>query len=275
MGNHRAFTVNRAGEITWEWRAEEHIGPGTEFWEEYVPEDASDEFEKGGPESDWTHLNDIARLPNGNFQLSIRNFDVVIEVDPTTNEIVDVIGRPGDHEFLYEQHNPNRLTDWNTLIVADSENNRIVEYDLETNEPVWTYGGDDILLWPRDADRLPNGNTLITDSLNNRVIEVNTKGEVVWEYEGVRLPYSADRKGVPEEGGQTVPGWQLDSQVETSNAAIGWVRQIEGWASYVFPAWVCLPELLTLLGIAIVTLVGLVDVSWQYARPIVSRKFGN
>ena len=26
--------------------------------------------------------------------------------------------------------------------------------------------------WPRDADRLPNGNTLITDSRNNRVVEV-------------------------------------------------------------------------------------------------------
>jgi hypothetical protein len=47
--------------------------------------------------------------------------------------------------------------------------------------------------WPRDADRLPNGNTLVTDSRNHRVLEVTPKGTVVWEVYTPWLPYDAER----------------------------------------------------------------------------------
>jgi len=258
MGNNRAFTVAQNGSITWSWNGTRRLGEGSRFDQQYGSP------ERQGPESDWTHMNDIDQLPNGNFQLSIRNFDVIVEVNPETNRIVDVIGQPGNHSFLYEQHNPHRLTEWGTVLVADSENDRVVEYDLESGTAVWTYGGDDILQWPRDADRLPNGNTLIADSLHNRVIEVNAAGEIVWEYSGVQLPYAVDRKGVPEERGETVPGWQLEGRTENANAAVGFVRQVEGWASYVFPVWVQLPELLTLLGITLTGMALVVDVAWQY-----------
>ncbi|WP_435182075.1 aryl-sulfate sulfotransferase [Halorussus sp. AFM4] len=258
MGNNRAFTVARNGTITWQWNGSKYLGTGSAFDQQYGSP------ERQGPESDWTHMNDIDQLPNGNFQLSVRNFDVIVEVNPQTNEIADVIGEPGNHSFLYEQHNPHRLTEWGTILIADSENNRIVEYDLQSESPVWTYGGDDILLWPRDADRLPNGNTLIVDSLNNRVIEVNRDGEIVWEYAGVQLPYTADRKGVSEEQGKTIPGWRLEGRVENAHPAVGFVRKIEGWASYVFPEWVRLPELLTLLAIVLITVALLADLIRQY-----------
>ncbi len=56
--------------------------------------------------------------------------------------------------------------------------------------------------WPRDADRLENGNTLITDSLNKRLVEVNRSGETVWSYNTPEVPYEAER--LPE--GETVGG---------------------------------------------------------------------
>ncbi|WP_227357079.1 aryl-sulfate sulfotransferase [Haladaptatus salinisoli] len=255
MGNDRAFTVDRKGEITWEWHAENHLENGTTFYQRYGGDP------NPGGEKDWTHMNDIDRLENGNFQISVRNFDVVIEVNPKTNKIVDVIGEPGNHSFLYEQHNPQRLEEWGTVLIADSENHRIVEYDVASGERVWEYGGDDILLWPRDADRLPNGNTLITDSLHNRVLEIDENGDIVWEYSGVDLPYAADRLSVPEEGGETVPGWQLENRTANAGSVVGTVRQIEGWASYVFPTWVKLPELLTLVAGALVLLAMVVDLS--------------
>ncbi len=34
----------------------------------------------------------------------------------------------------------------------------------------------------RLASRLPNGNTLITDSNNNRIIEVDPTDNIVWQY---------------------------------------------------------------------------------------------
>ncbi|MCG2768869.1 MAG: hypothetical protein ABIK79_13120 [Chloroflexota bacterium] len=44
---------------------------------------------------------------------------------------------------------------------------------------IWWYGGMDL---PYDANRLVNGNTLISDSRNSRVIEVDSAGLIVWEY---------------------------------------------------------------------------------------------
>lgn len=37
---------------------------------------------------------------------------------------------------------------------------------------------------PLDADRLPNGNTLIAGGKSKRVLEVDPKGEIVWEWKG-------------------------------------------------------------------------------------------
>ncbi|NHN46815.1 hypothetical protein G9464_04285 [Halostella sp. JP-L12] len=253
MGEDRAFTVARNGTITWQWNATEHLGEGSEFREEYGGP------EREGPESDWTHMNDIDRLDDGNFQLSIRNFDAVIEVDPETNEVVGVVGEPGDHETLYEQHNPRRLEEWGTVLVADSENDRVVEYRVDNESKVWEYGGSDLLHWPRDADRLPNGNTLIVDTFNNRVIEVNSAGQVVWEYGGLAMPYAADRLSVPEEDGATVPGWHLQSRSANQSTGQEAATQMEAWARFVLPNWIELPHLLTLATGALASLAIVVD----------------
>jgi len=44
-----------------------------------------------------------------------------------------------------------------------------------------------------DADRLPNGNTLITLRSKGQVIEVDREGKVVWELNGLMSPSDADR----------------------------------------------------------------------------------
>ncbi|MFB6172271.1 MAG: aryl-sulfate sulfotransferase [Haloarculaceae archaeon] len=266
MGNNRAFTVNRQGEITWQWNASEHIGEGTDFWNQYVPEDQQSEFRRKGPESDWTHMNDIDRLDNGNFQLSIRNFDVVVEVDPQTNDIVSVVGRPGDHQILNEQHNPDRLERHGTVLVADSENDRVVEIDAKTNEIVWRYDGSGAngLRWPRDADRLPNGNTLVTDSLHFRVLEVDRDGQVVWSYslaDKRGIVYEADRMSLPEEP-QNVPSGRTLVSDRGRGPVAQWSAFVERFLGLVFPLWFGVPELLT----ALVGLVGVVGLAVEWVR---------
>jgi hypothetical protein len=62
------------------------------------------------------------------------------------------------------------------------EFNRVIEYDLKTGKDIWKYEVNN----PTSCQRLPNGNTLITQinhPPNGRVIEVDTTGDVVWEYE--------------------------------------------------------------------------------------------
>ncbi|WP_439027592.1 aryl-sulfate sulfotransferase [Haloarchaeobius sp. DT45] len=250
MGNNRAFTVDENGEITWEWHAREHLGDGTEFDQQY------DSPEYSGPENDWTHMNDIDALDNGNFQLSIRNFDVVIEVNRTTKDVVNVVGKPGEHDILYEQHNPMRLN--GTVLVADSENDRVVEYDVESGEKVWEYSRG--ILWPRDADRLENGNTLIVDTFNNRVIELNKEGEVVWRYGNIMMPYAADRLGQPEEGGVEATGENLTSKIE-GEGVDKQVGTYVAWARFVFPGWVAFEEFAAAVAGAVLTLVLVFDLA--------------
>ncbi|MHA1893953.1 MAG: aryl-sulfate sulfotransferase [Candidatus Helarchaeota archaeon] len=64
-----------------------------------------------------------------------------------------------------------------------SEYNRVLIWDLAQNKVVWEYRGDNRgLFFIHDADLLPNGNIMISDTVNDRVIEVNmTTKQVVWE----------------------------------------------------------------------------------------------
>ena len=63
---------------------------------------------------------------------------------------------------------------------------RVVELDPASGEIVWEFRGDPQTSFHTAicgaAQRLPNGNTLITDSDSARVIEVAGDGEIVWEF---------------------------------------------------------------------------------------------
>ena len=206
VSNDRVVIYNRTrDEITWEWRFRNH----------YAADVA------GGHSEDWTHLNDVDPVGEDRLLLSPRNFDQVIVVNRTTKEIELQLGDDGNHSVLHEQHNPDYLESADgtpTILVADSENDRVVEYALveECERPadvekagnrvdcgwerVWSVGGEGQFNWPRDADRLPNGNTLVTDSLNHRVVEVTPRGEIVWEYYVGWGPYEAERGAVESDG---------------------------------------------------------------------------
>jgi len=178
----RVFVYNRTTEeITWEWSFREHG---------FEPD------EGGEFGDDWTHLNDVDAVGDDAFLLSPRNFDQVLLVNRSTKEIELRLGADGNHDVLHAQHNPDYLeTDDGdpVFLVADSENDRVVEYTRRDGgwDRTWTLTGD--LNWPRDADRLPDGNTLVTDSWNHRVLEVTPGGEVVWEAYSPWLVYDAER----------------------------------------------------------------------------------
>ena len=157
---------------------------------------------------DWTHVNDIDKIGQGRYVASPRNFDQVIVVNRSTEEITMQLGEDQNHSVMYEQHNPQYLRGESgtpTMLIADSENDRIVEYAKDDGNWIrtWTLTGN--LNWPRDADRLPNGNTLVTDTLNHRVMEVTPSGEVVWEFYAPWGTYDAERMQLGDEpGGPTI-----------------------------------------------------------------------
>jgi hypothetical protein len=198
----RVYIVNTSsGMTTWSWSAQSYL-----------------ELTSGAGFGDvWTHINDVELLPDGRIMVSARNQDRILFIDRETG--VDpawTVGGEDEFEVLHEQHNPDYIPAADggpAVLVADSENDRIVEYQRARGEWVesWSYR-DRTLQWPRDADRLPNGHTLITDSNGDRVFEVDEHGTVVWTVD-VALPYEAERLSTPDEsgGGPSAAAIGLDS----------------------------------------------------------------
>ncbi|WP_435344673.1 hypothetical protein [Haloarchaeobius sp. HRN-SO-5] len=230
MGNDRVFAVDNAGETLWEWNA-------------------TDDYERPdgmGPEGDWTHVNDVDRIEPGVFQISLRNFDTVAElhVEDGDVRVEPVVGPNAYHADeagpLYEQHNPDRLGD-DSLLVADSEHDRIVEFG-PNGSVTWTAGGSDVFDWPRDGDRLSNGHTLVTDSYNDRVVEVDEQGTVVWEVQLRTLPYEADRIEPSEpsasdgsDAGPSAVESEFSTAVDDATVVERWTKFAVSIAKYVLP----------------------------------------
>jgi len=184
--------------IVWEWK------PELINWTEINSDWDSNHYYNNPLIFDWTHLNDVNFKQYGLWNaclISIRNFDMIVEINytaeiigPSNNpaNIIWYYGNYGNHSLLQRQHNPDYLNNGN-IMIADSENNRIIEINYTTKELEWIYQGG--LDWPRDADELPSGNILITDSLHNRIIKVNRASkEIIWSYKGDLInPYEADQ----------------------------------------------------------------------------------
>jgi len=212
MDRDRIFTVD-GDQITWQWNA-------SSFYE--APEDPT--------RRDWLHINDVDVVDESHYLVSVRNANqiLLIERGEGVAEVINAddggsddtcLGRGklfdadgdgdvrcGDPAVLYDQHNPQWIDD-GAVLVADSENDRVVELHRNEEsgdwEPAWTLTEAEgvELNWPRDADRLDNGNTLITDTRNARLLEVTPNGTVVWSHRTGGIPYEAERLPEGERAG--------------------------------------------------------------------------
>jgi len=71
---------------------------------------------------------------------------------------------------------------------------RVLEIDPVTLELVWSYFAQNFFSTNiSSSQRLPNGNTLITEGAPGRVFEVTTEREIVWEY--MNAPAETGRRG--------------------------------------------------------------------------------
>ncbi|WP_415380784.1 aryl-sulfate sulfotransferase [Halosimplex sp. TS25] len=244
----RVFVLNETTEeIEWEWEAQ------TDF-----------PISGGGPyPEDWTHVNDVEVLPDGRFMVSLRNQDQVVFLEQGTGLLENqTLGAENDYDVLYEQHNPDYIPESRggpAVLVADSENDRIVEYQREDGgwEQTWEWS-DGEADWPRDADRLPNGNTLIVDSNGGRVLEVNQSGDIVWQIESKSV-YDAERFETGDEstGGESAKSLGLESvsitrtESPTMSQRVRSVlpHEINGAVGFVKPIWMSFSDVVVSVGI--------------------------
>jgi uncharacterized protein (UPF0248 family) len=171
--------VTRDGQTVWEWRTWEHLDPVADGIAEIQ-----------APRTLWAQGNSVQELPDGDILASYRPTATVIRISRKTGKILWKLGPP----TVAGQHAPTQLANENILIFDNGVHrlddsvpySRVIEIDPTTNEIVWRY--QDKPTWnffsPRmgNAQRLANGNTLITESSFGRFFEVTKEGEIVWEY---------------------------------------------------------------------------------------------
>ena len=173
--NQRIIQIDNNNDITWEMDPME-IGIG-EDGECFFPNDAD-------------VTNDGTVIISNNCDGSIYEFtfsgEPVWEFN-VSNLILDGQDNIPDNKNP-EVHDPDKLDNGNILFCASTYNS-VIEINPQ-GEIIWQYNQS--LKWPRNADRLENGNTLITD--NDKSVEVNPEGNVVWSYDELSLgAYNAER----------------------------------------------------------------------------------
>lgn len=158
----------------------------------------------------------------GNVLVSVLNLDALAVLDPDREELVWLL--TGSWR---RQHQPTFL-DSGRLLLFDNrglrgpgpDRSRVIEIDPLTGQIAWQFGGtpevDFFSKTLGSCQRLPNGNTLVTESENGRALEVTPDGRVVWElynphrtgekgelvavlFEALRLPADFPFQGGPSE----------------------------------------------------------------------------
>ncbi|HVK98586.1 MAG TPA: aryl-sulfate sulfotransferase [Dongiaceae bacterium] len=223
------YEIDPAGNVLWEWHAREHID------EMGFSPSALKDLRVELLLKDWLHVNtasyigpnkwysefDDQRFHPDNIIIASPRARWVVIVDKVTGKIVWRLGpdySPGSPSagvvgglnFSHGAHIvPQGLPGAGNLLVYDNgtasgygdqtshsrDYSRALEIDPITQTVVWEYRTP---YSPNmgSLQRLPNGNTFITEGLSGRMIEVTPEKEVVWEARGFPL-YRAYR--VPKE----------------------------------------------------------------------------
>lgn len=163
-------------------------------------------LEPMAPEGDVLHANTIAELDGalegrsplfarGNLLISLRELDLVAIVDPRAERVLWAQRGPWQ-----AQHEPTLLPSGRILLFDNRGNggeSRLLEVDPLTGEIAWQWSGEPPSAFSSTiagtVARLPNGNTLVTESVPGRAFELGPGGRRVWE---LRSPHRAGRDDV-------------------------------------------------------------------------------
>lgn len=139
---------------------------------------------------DGTEQGEHPAFKAGNVLTSFRHTRTIAILDMAAEEFVWC-----ETGFWSGQHDPKPTPD-GTILVFDNTGaltrpfnrrvSRVLEFDPLSREVVWSFSGTDAQpFFSRTcgaAERLPNGNVLITESNNGRAFEVTPDGDIVWEF---------------------------------------------------------------------------------------------
>lgn len=140
---------------------------------------------------DVTHVNSVRFIAKDPLHqkpallLSVRNISRVLLVDYETKKVIWM----SPENFFDFQHDARLLSNGDVLVFNNRRTAAFTSVDqinISNNEKVWFFKSKtdnefhNAILG--GAQRLSNGNTLVTNGMLGHVFEVTSNGEIVWEY---------------------------------------------------------------------------------------------
>ncbi len=126
----------------------------------------------------------LPAFAKGNVLTAMRAIDTIAVLDLEKKQLVWTL-----RGSFRKQHDP-KILDNRHMLLFDNRGtpgkSAILEFDPISGRPVWEYRGS--LESPffsktcGTAERLPSGNTLVTEADRGRAFEVTPAGEIVWEF---------------------------------------------------------------------------------------------
>ncbi len=156
---------------------------------------------------EYYHINSIQIIPKnrfdndprfkeGNIILSLPRVNLIVILEKDTQKIVWAWGK----DEIKRQHSPRMLPNGNILIFDNGDNERsytrVIEINPVDKKIIWEYDFDSFCYEQGYSQELPNGNILITDSINGRVIEISSEKEVLWEWKTPKKNIKNERKTI-------------------------------------------------------------------------------
>ena len=201
--------VPQEGDLLWEWRLADHVNPV----EVHAPGTCL-----LGPFSDWVHANTVKAYQGYTLGsqhhdqvvlFNARNLSTFYLVNYPSGEIIWSCGAHGtfgqtppfEPPLFFETHEVDMIENGNILMFDNrqfGDVSRALELRIDPlagiAEEVWSWTDPDVVMWSGccgDANRLPNGNTLIVSPQDANTIEVTPNGDKVWQM-------NIRHKGFPE-----------------------------------------------------------------------------
>ncbi|MCB9030642.1 MAG: aryl-sulfate sulfotransferase [Deltaproteobacteria bacterium] len=213
--------ISPSGEIVWEWKFYETFDANRCGAGPCKPSGLTPPPGAKRVTFDWTHLNTVQPLPEnkwydsgdarfkpGNLVIIARNWSTIFILDKETKQAVWEYRGDDDYKLRsgHEAHMiPKGLAGAGNILVFNNNVNpfkktksgssKIMELNPISKKPVWIYenGKEFFSEGAGSVQRLPNGNTLISEDEGYSVFEVTPNNEIVWQYNGTSRIARAQR----------------------------------------------------------------------------------
>ena len=168
----------QSGKLLWYWRLIDNVNPAdfplqSHYSREHYP-----------------LINSVTLLRDGNILASLRSVSAVVIISRETGKVIWHL----DSTVTAQQHHATELEDGSIMIFDNGvyrhhesfPYSRVIQVDRSTKEILWQYKDPHPMTFFTPfmgaAQRLRNGNTLITEAALGRVFEVTQEGKICWEY---------------------------------------------------------------------------------------------